>query len=225
MISKNLFNIISRFLNLCENDSGSPETEYNKIYIYKDGNGGRKQLTLSRGFTCDGGNLKKVVVRYIQKGGILSDMFKKRLDKFGKGILISDTEFIKGLVSAGTEQAMKDAQDEIFNEVYLGPAIKWADINRFKENLSIAVIADSYLHSGQMTPFLMQKFSEKKPGSGGDEKIWIKSYLEQRLAWFERVSGPLHTCMFRPQFFLNEIEKDNWELSCPLTVKEKGKIC
>ena len=60
-------------------------------------------------------------------------MFKKRLDKFSKGILINDTEFIKGLVSAGAEQVMKDSQDEIFNEVYLRPALDWAEDNGFKE--------------------------------------------------------------------------------------------
>lgn len=225
MISKELFNIISRFLNLCENDSGSPETEYNKIYIYKDGNNKRKQLTLSRGFTQDGGNLWKVIQRYIDKNGQLSNFFSKYQNKMSDGNLWQDKTLIANLVKAGSEQAMKDAQDEIFNEVYLGPAVKWVDINKFTENLSICVIVDSYLHSGQMTPFLIQKFNEKKPVSGGNEKIWIQSYLEQRLAWFERVSDPLHTCMFRPQFFLNEIAKDNWELSCPLTVKGKGKIC
>lgn len=225
MITEENLKIFSRFLNLAENDSGSPETEYNKIYIYKDGNGGRRQLTLSRGFTCDGGNLKKVVVRYIQKGGILSDMLKKRLDKFSKGILINDTEFIKGLVSAGAEQVMKDSQDEIFNEVYLRPALDWAEDNGFKEVLSVGVIIDSYLHSGQMTPFLMQKFTERKPSSGGDEKKWIKSYLTERLSWFKRASGPLHTCMFRPQFFLSQIEKNNWGLLCPLIIKGKGKVC
>ena len=35
MITEENLKIFSRFLNLAENDSGSPETEYNKIYIYK----------------------------------------------------------------------------------------------------------------------------------------------------------------------------------------------
>lgn len=225
MITKDKLDIFSRYLNLCENDSGSPETEYNKIYIYRDGNNKRKQVTLSRGFTQDGGNLWKVIQRYIDKNGQNSDFFKKYKNKMSDGNLWQDKTFINTLIKSGGEQVMKDSQDEIFNEVYLGPAIKWADINGFKEVLSIGVIVDSYLHSGRMTPKLIERFPEKKPVLGGNEKVWIKSYLQQRLAWFKRATDELHTCMFRPEFFLGEIEKNNWNLSCPLTVKGKGKIC
>lgn len=223
--TKELLNLYSRMLNLFENDSGSAETEYNKIYLYNDGNNDRKQVTLSRGFTQDGGNLWKVLERYISKKGQLSTFFSGYKKKMSDGKLWQDKVFIKNLVTAGSEQVMKEAQDEIFNEVYLGPAIDWAEDNGFKENLSLGVIIDSFLHSGQMTPFLMQKFAERKPSSGGDEKKWIKSYLTERLAWFKRVSGPLHTCMFRPDFFLGEIKKDNWIFNCPLVIKTKGKIC
>jgi len=225
MITNDHLRIFSRFLNLAENDSGSPETEYNKIYIYKDGNNKRKQVTLSRGFTQDGGNLWKVLDRYISKKGILSDFFSPYKSKMKNADLWADKLFLSSLVKAGGEQAMKDSQDEIFNEVYLNPALKWADKYGFKEVLSVGVIVDSYLHSGQMTPFLMAKFAEEKPSGGGDEKKWITLYLQERLAWFKRSTGALHTCMFRPQFFLTEISKNNWELSCPLTVKGKGKIC
>lgn len=225
MIGKEYIKIFNRYLNLCENDSGNPETEYNKIYIYNDGNNKRKQLTLSKGFTQDGGNLWKVLDRYISKNGQLSSFFSKYKTKMKDGNLWQDKTLIKNLVSSTSEQVMKDSQDEIFNEVYLQPALDWAEDNGFKEILSNCVIVDSFLHSGQMTPFLMQKFSERKPSSGGDEKKWIKSYLDERLAWFKRSTGALHTCMFRPQFFLTEISKNNWNLNCPLILKGKGKIC
>ncbi len=225
MTTKDNIRKFSRFLNLAENDSGSPETEYNKIYLYKDGNNKRRQVTLSRGFTQDGGNLWKVIDRYISKKGLLADFFKGYKSKMKNANLWQDKEFISNLVKAGSEQVMKDSQDEIFNEVYLQPALDWAEDNGFKETLSKAVVVDSYLHSGQMTPFLMQKFSERKPSSGGNEKKWITSYLEERLAWFKRSKGLLNTCQFRPKFFLDEIKKNNWSLDCPLSVKGKGKIC
>lgn len=225
MITKENIKIFSRFLNLCENDSGNPETEYNKIYLYKDGNNNRRQVTLARGFTQDGGNLWKVLERYTSKGGEYSKFFSKYKTKMKDSNLWQDKEFLSNLVKAGSEKVMKDSQDEIFNEVYLQPALDWAEDNGFKEILSVGVIVDSFLHSGRMTPFLMQKFPERKPSSGGNEKKWIKSYLTERLAWFKRSSDPLHTCMFRPQFFLDEISKNNWELKCPLTLKGKGKIC
>lgn len=225
MIDPNEFNIYSRFLNLCENNSGSPETEYDVIYLYKDGNNKRKQVTLARGFTQDGGNLWKVIQRYIDKGGLLSKFFSGYKSKMKNADLWADKTFLSNLVKAGQEKVMKQAQDEIFEEVYLFPALKWADKNGFKTVLSKCVIIDSYLHSGQMTPFLIKKFSEKTPTYGGNEKKWITSYLSERLLWFKRSTGLLKTCVFRPHFFLEEIKKNNWSLNCPLTVKGKGKIC
>lgn len=225
LISKEDINKIVRFTNLAENDNGSPETDYKSIYVYKDGNNKRRQVTLGRGFSQDGGNLWKVLQRYIDKKGQDSEFFKNYKNKMSDGNLWKDTVFLSRLIKAGAEPVMKESQDEIFNEVYLGPALKWADNNGFKLILSLCVIVDSFLHSGRMTPFLMEKFSEKKPIGGGDEKKWIECYLKERLSWFTRVTDALHTCMFRPQFFLNEISKDNWELNCPLMVKGKGKIC
>src|SRR6266576_6590112 len=92
--------LTQRVLNAFENDSGSPETDYKSIYLYHDGNGDRRQVTLARGFTDDGGNLKRVVDRYISKRGALSDYFKTKLGDFGRGRLDDDSEFIRKLKEA-----------------------------------------------------------------------------------------------------------------------------
>lgn len=215
---------ISRFLNLAENDSGSAETEYGVIYIYGDGNGGRKQVTLARGFTEDGGNLAKVVRLYLASGG-KNEVLTRSVDKIGRGVLARDQSFIRALKDAAKEQVMRDAQDAVFQSAYLGPAFEWAENRGFQHPLSYAVAADSFLHSGRMTPKLVASFPEPPPSSGGNEKTWMKSYLNARLAWFERVSGALHTCTFRPKFFLGEISANNWLLDCPLNVIGKGRIC
>jgi chitosanase len=224
MITPELIRIFCRILNAFENDSGSPETDYKSVYIYNDGNNKRKQVTLARGFTDDGGSLKKVIERYIAKGGALTKLFSARLDKFGKGVLHTDREFIGALHTAASEKAMQEAQDEIFNEVYLNPALEWASTYKFEQPLSVGVIVDSFLHSGTMTKFLMARFPEHKPASGGNEKVWIRSYLTERLAWFERVSGPLHNTRYRPRFFLGEIDKGNWPFACPL-VANGSRVC
>lgn len=224
MITPALIRIYCRILNAFENDSGLPETDYKSVYVYNDGNGKRKQVTLARGFTDDGGNLKKVIQRYIAKDGKLASLFQERMDKFGRGVLHTDKEFIGALHTAATEAAMQQAQDEIFNEVYLNPAIVWAHENGFVQPLSVGVVVDSYLHSGQMSPKLIAAFSEHKPVAGGDEKKWITSYLQQRLAWFERVHGALHNTTYRPKFFLAQIAAGNWEFNCPLVVNGT-KVC
>ncbi len=224
MISDQTIDTINKFLSVCENDSGSNATDYRTIYLYHDGNNDRRQVTLGRGFTDDGGSLKKVILAYIGKHGVHSDEFSSRLSQFGKGTLDDDKVFLKLLGLAAEEQVMKDSQDEVFKEVYLNPALKWASDNGFTTNLSNCVVVDSFLHSGRMTPFLMQRFPEKKPGAGGNEHKWIKSYCEERLAWFTRDKGLLHTCMFRPRFFLDQIERNNWDLLCPLKLKG-SKVC
>lgn len=215
---------VSWMLNLFENDNGSKFNDYKTIYRYNDGNNKRRQLTLGRGFTEDGGNLRKVVDLYVTKGG-KSEILKTNASKLGKGLLVNNTEFIKALRDASAEEVMQQAQDETFQQVYLQPALDWAHVNGFNTPLSNAVIVDSYLHSGAMTSWLVKAVTEQRPSKGGLEKVWIKQYCEGRLGWFNRASGPLSTCKFRPKFFLSQMSNSNWDFNCPLAIPEKGTIC
>ncbi len=225
MISNEIKIRCERLINAFENDSASPLTDYSSIYIYNDGNNKRKQVTLARGFTQDGGNLWKVLERYISKNGKYSNFFSNYRDKMGNGSLYQDKEFLETLVKSSKEdQLMKDSQDEIFEEKYWIPAVRYFDIGGFKENLSMAVIFDSYLHSGGMLKFLTNKFPEKKPVDNGNERVWIKSYVDARFNWLSNASKILQNTVYRPKFFLGEIRKDNWEFNCPL-VGNDSKIC
>lgn len=206
-----LIRLIARMLNAFENDNASPETNYGAIYIYHDGNGNRRQITLGRGFTADGGNLKKVIDRYITKGGARADDFRNH-----QALLPDDQELLSLLHRASTEQAMRDAQDEIFTEVYLQPAFDWANRHGFVLPLSVAVIADSYLHSGGMLQFLMTRFPESKPDNGGDEKAWIEAYVTVRHDWLRSKGKPLSNTLYRPDFFKDQIAADNWNFNPPL---------
>ena len=213
--------LTQRVLNTFENDSGSPETDYGSIYRYYDGNNDRRQITLARGFTDDGGNLKRVIVRYIAKGGALSKYFTTKLNDFAKGKLTTDRDFISSLKQAADEQAMHDAQDEIFTEAYMRPALIWAEGHGFKLPLSQAVIVDTYLHSGSMQTYLINRFPEHTPSLGGDEKKWIQEYLDVRRAWLKGHSRrELRTTIYRPDFFLAQIKRNNWNLDCPLTAHD-----
>jgi len=224
MITDEHVRLFTRFLCLCENDSGLPEADYRAVYRYRDGNNSRRQVTLGMGFTEDGGNLSKVIDAYLANGGSSTELRTKR-GQIGKGVLAGDQSFCSALSKAGAESAMTNAQDKVFREAYLNPAIAWAEREGFTLPLSYAVAVDSFLHSGQMSKHLRAKFNEPTPGNGGNEIIWMRSYCTQRKAWFERSAGPLGTCVFRPKFFLEQMAANNWGFNCPLRIAEKGRIC
>lgn len=226
---------VAWFLNLAENDSGKKETDYAAVYRYFDGHQQRRQVTLGRGFTEDGGNLRKVVDAYLADGG-QSTVLRDRVGQIGKGTLVGDRAFIQALQAAGQEPAMRAAQDAVFQAAYLDPALRWAAAAGLREPTSVAVVIDSFLHSGRMPGWLMDRFTERTPANGGTEKRWVFAYLVERWKWFRRARGPLHTCVFRPKFFLSLVAnytgggwslnaQGNWGFAAPLNLPEKGPLC
>lgn len=210
-----LISLIRRVLSVAE--TGRAEWDPSVIYIYADDNRftpARKQITLSIGFT-ESGNLKKVLQRYISKGGALSAAFATYLPSLGAGqSRAGDVKFINLLKSAGIEHAMKAAQTECFEELYLEPAFTWAISNGFRLPLSYLVIADSYLHSGSMLAFLMNRFQEKRPVNADNEQRWIRSYLDTRKNWLSTHSNKiLHKTVYRANCYLTELTKGNWMLA------------
>lgn len=218
-VSDTIFKRVKSMLNVFENDSGSPLTEYNKIYIYADGNNNRRQVTLSTGFTEDGGALGKVVSRYVSKAGKYSQALAGYLRRIGTGVLHSNSEFKRLLVTAGSEdQKFRDACDEIYREIYGQPAIDWATKYGFTQNLSFAVIQDSFLHSGGILDFLRSRFPASPPSRGGNEKEWVKQYVDARHAWLANHSNRiLRNTVYRTQFFKRQIANENWSFDLPMT--------
>lgn len=79
-----LVSFIRRILSVAETD----RVEWNPgaVYVYADDNRfkrPRKQITLSIGFTEGGGNLKKVLQRYVGKGRKLAAQFAPYLPTLG----------------------------------------------------------------------------------------------------------------------------------------------
>jgi Glycosyl hydrolase family 46 len=206
-----LINYIRRILSVAETDK--PVWDPSAVYKYNDGPNRTPQWTLSVGFTEMGGNLRVVLDRYIELGGTLAVQFAPYLAVMGKKH-IADPEFKTLLQEAGKEPAMAQAQTEIFDQKYLGPAFAWAKKYGFTKPLSFLVIADSFLHSGSMLDFLLNRFPEKKPAVGGDEDAWIKAYLRERREWLGTHSNSiLRGTVYRADCYLREIKKDNWSLA------------
>jgi chitosanase len=204
--------LILRVLNVAE--TGHPDGKPQAVYIYADGKNGRKQVTLGVGFTEDGGNLEKVLKRYIVKKGAFAGELSTHLPQVGKGILATNKGFHQLLKKAGErDPLMAEAQKEVFSRAYLEPAFNWFTKNGFALPLSLLVIADSYLHSGGIREALRKSFRESPPAQGGDEKAWIRSYVEARHNWLSNHSNKLlRNTVYRTKSFREEIAKDNWML-------------
>jgi chitosanase len=205
--------LVLRVLNVAE--TGHPDGKPHAVYVYADGKNSRKQVTLGVGFTEDGGNLEKVLRRYIAKKGALADQLSTHLSRIGKGTLAADKTFHQVLKLAGErDPLMAEAQAEEFSKAYLEPAFNWFTRNGFTLPLSFLVIADSYLHSGQIRQALRNKFPEVPPIKGGNEKAWVRSYVEVRHSWLANHSNKiLRNTVYRTQCFQNEIDRENWMLN------------
>jgi chitosanase len=204
---------IRRILSVAETDAAKWNPA--SVYVYNDGNDGRKQCTLSIGFTADGGNLRKVLERYGEAGGVYGDQVVPYIALLKAGDPGTDPDFISLLKKTGKEDPlMMTVQEEMFDKLYLGPAFSWASKYGFGLPLSYLVIADSFLHSGSMLDFLMNRFPEKKPNAGGNEEAWIKAYTDTRRDWLANHSNKiLRGTVYRCDCYLREIKRSNWDLA------------
>ncbi len=94
--------------------------------------------------------------------------------------------------------------------------MKFFNDYKFTTPLSLMAIQDSILHSGSMMDFLLNRFAESKPSSGGDEKQWIEDYCRVRRAWLYGKGGILRNTVYRMDFMQAQISKNNWDLKTPL---------
>ena len=119
----------------------------------------------------------------------------------------------RSLREAGDDVVMQMCQESAFDEMYINPAMRWCDRSKLTLPLSQLVIADSFLQSGSILATLRNKFPEKLPSLGGNEKRWIESYCIVRKDWLGTHSRKiLNKTVYRPNFMLECIEADDWSL-------------
>lgn len=205
--------LIIKILNVFENDSQSPNTDFSSIYIYADGTKNRRQVTLGRGFSECGGSLWMVFEEYDSNGGKNGEKLNSYKKKSCTATLPEDKEFLALIHDSCDEKAMRSAQDTIYDRVYWSHGEQWFDQNGFTLPLSMAVIQDSYLQSGEILDFLRKRFDERTPKDGGDEKEWITQYINTRNSWLENHSRKiLRNTTYRTHFFQKQIANSNWDL-------------
>lgn len=202
---------IRQIINVFENGRITPD--YSTIYIYRDGPNGVRQITLGFGIT-EYGNLAALVKTYINDSGLYAEHFKKFLPKIGKTALVDSTEFKTLLVRAAKEDPiMRNAEDKIYEEKYWTPALRFFTENGFKTPLAMAIILDSFVHSGSILPFLRKRFGAVPPAQGGTEYDWLSQYTAVRHNWLAGHSNKiLNGTIYRTRFFKEQLAKRNWNL-------------
>ena len=198
-------------------ETGKLEGDYGKVVVYVDGPVVKgkpiSQITYGRSQATEFYSLKEILKMYAERGGRYSAQIEKYLDKVGKKpSLCTDATFKKLLQDAGNDAIMQQCQDEVFDARYYQPAKEWAEENGFVEQLSLAVIYDSYIHSGKIREDIRASFPEKVPSQGGNERKWISEYVAARREWLANRKGALKNTVYRMDCFLNQIKNDNWSL-------------
>lgn len=201
-------------------ETGSATGKYDLLVKYKDHidpetNTKIVQITYGRSQTTEFGHLNALVQDYINDNGVYANQLLPYLDRIGKKpSLAIDNNFCNTLIEAGkNDPLMKTCQDDLFEFKYYQPAYHWFTINGFTLPLSMLVIYDSTIHSGGILAFLRKRFDTVVPANGGDEKEWIKNYVDVRGNWLANNSDSLlQKTAYRTNCLMQQIESDNWNL-------------
>lgn len=202
-------------------ETGKPLPAYGYVTNLQGDSGG---LTYGKHqTTINSGNLYSLILEYTKSP---TAAFSDDLRPYLKGLKEKDQSLNSNktlhaiLKKAGDDPDMKRIQDSFFDKVYWYPAYKWATDNGFTKPLSMAVIYDSFIHSGGIPSFLRNRFREVPPAKGGNEKVWIKRYLQVRHSWLANHSRPiLRKTIYRTEALWGLINDGNWLLNSPFKVR------
>jgi chitosanase len=182
------------------------------------------------------GSLDLVVKAYIAKGGKLAKELQACLPLLSsnastkvppKGPWGAEvTGLVNLLKAAGGDPIMWAAQDEVFDLNYFLPALNHAKDIGLTTALGLLVVYDTCIHSGPGgVGIIRARFPELSPAKGGDEKAWVKAYVNARRSWLLGNSNPLvQKTVYRQDAFLDLIKVDNWSLNLPFTCRGT-KVC
>ena len=204
-------------------ETGTPDGQYDNISIYADGKrdpSGKKtrQITYGRSQTTEQGHLKELIAAYIANNGTFSKHFSYYLPKIGVESLV-DNEMFKTVLrdAAKFDSIMRQTQDEFFDKTYYQPALAFCDDNQFTLPLSMLVVYDSHIHSGRVPQIVRNMFPESTPKNGGNEKSWVKAYVNARRRWLQSLPDPVPVTVYRMDCFIAQITDVNWLLERPVT--------
>jgi hypothetical protein len=101
-----------------------------------------------------------------------------------------DARFKQLLLAAAAEPEMSQAQDEVFdNHFYTTVAARASQLG-VKTPLGLACLYDTQIQGGldRVVELVTQKLGTSGPSASIDEPTWIRTFLDEREAWLNRVA-------------------------------------
>ncbi len=177
-------------------------------------------------------SLDAVVRRYADYGGRLGDRLEAYLPRLDadatagldpRNLPAWALDLLDALHEAGSDPVMARAQDEVFAEQYLSPALARAEAMGLRLPLSRLALCDTAVHSGpSRIDSLRRAFPERPPVRGGEERVWTSAFLRARRAWLAGFVGrdDAHTALvrrtvYRVDWILGLVARDAWDLRRP----------
>ncbi len=219
VISQYQKQVIIQVVNVFE--TSKLEGNYSEVVVRKDGKNKSRQISYGRSQSAEQTSLKSLTEMYVNRRGKYEAELRPFLPKIGT-VPLAEDEIFKSLLkrSANEDPLMRKVQDDFFDQRYYQRAMRFFNENQFICALSLLVIYDSYIQSGGVLKFLRNRFTERTPFNGGDDKTWIKAYVDTRHRWLSTHTNPiLRQTIYRTQCFLDQINRDNWDLSNPFVVQ------
>lgn len=163
--------------------------DFDEVAVFHDGPGGIRQLTFgSHQFTDASGSLDRVVEKIISLCEISYNdapwikVLKNRLPTLKKGTTSSiqaiagDMEFRMALIESAKTPEGQQAQLQVYDELYVQPAVLACAGSGWESALSLTTVLDSMTHGGW-------RMIRDQIANNLTEKQWIASYLLRRSNW------------------------------------------
>lgn len=156
------------------------------------------------------GALDEILSRYVDAGGEKARQVATYLDDLEDSSLPlrGNRAFRSLLRSIAAEEVTHRIQDEVFAELYVEPADRYArKVLGLKTGLGRAIVLDSFVHSGRVPRFLRRRFPELPPALGGAELPWLRAYVETRETWLTSKGGLLAATTYRMRTFRHLLDR------------------
>lgn len=213
-------------------ETGMPVGDYGKVSVRADGPGGVRQISYGVCQFAQYWTLGTVLQSYLDQQGtyskelkpyakLFNDYYKTKKLTSGFTSLPNDMFFRNFLSMAGQQDpVMRKVQDDIYKRLFFDPAYHFFLAEGFTYPLSLLVLFDTFVHTGPNSmPLIRLKFKEPTPAFGGEEKKWIKGFIEAKRDYLLNIPKLVKT-VYRMDTFANAVANNNWELKKTLEVKE-----